>query len=109
MNEDGTQYGGYARLMTKIREQKEIEPDAILVDGGDFAMGSLFQSAYPTSAIELRMMGAMGYDATTFGNHEYDYTRDLTDTLDALDLTLDKVNKNPKLIKGLKLALRRYR
>ena len=73
MNEDGTEYGGYARLMTKIREQKAIDPDAILVDGGDFAMGSLFQTAYPTSAIELRMMGAMGYDATTFGNHEYDY------------------------------------
>jgi len=33
----------------------------------------LFQTAYPTSAIELRMMGAMGYDVTTFGNHEYDY------------------------------------
>ena len=73
-NETGSgQYGGYARLMTAIKEQKEIDPDAILVDGGDFSMGSLFQTAYPTSAIELRMMGAMGYDATTFGNHEYDY------------------------------------
>ena len=69
----GGEYGGYARLMTAIREQKAKDPDAILVDGGDFAMGSLFQTAYPTSAIELRMMGAMGYDATTFGNHEYDY------------------------------------
>ena len=69
----GGEYGGYARLMTVIKEQKAIDPDAILVDGGDFAMGSLFQTAYPTSAIELRMMGAMGFDATTFGNHEYDY------------------------------------
>lgn len=69
----GGEYGGYARLMTVIREQKAKDPDAILVDGGDFSMGSLFQTAYPTSAIELRMMGAMGYDATTFGNHEYDY------------------------------------
>lgn len=74
VNENGQgEYGGYARLMTLIREQKEIDPDAILVDGGDFSMGSLFQTAYATSAIELRMMGAMGYDATTFGNHEYDY------------------------------------
>ena len=72
-DEDGGEYGGYARLMTVINEQKAKYPDAILVDGGDFAMGSLFQTAYPTSAIELRMMGAMGYDATTFGNHEYDY------------------------------------
>ena len=73
VDEDGGEYGGYARLMTKIREQREIDPNAILVDGGDFAMGSLFQTAYPTAALELRMMGAMGYDVTTFGNHEYDY------------------------------------
>lgn len=72
-SEEGGEYGGYARLMTVINQQKEIYPEAILIDGGDFSMGSLFQTAYPTSAIELRMMGAMGFDATTFGNHEYDY------------------------------------
>jgi 2',3'-cyclic-nucleotide 2'-phosphodiesterase (5'-nucleotidase family) len=73
-NETGEgEYGGYARLMTLIKAQKTVDPNAILVDGGDFSMGSLFQTAYPTSAIELRMMGAMGYDVTTFGNHEYDY------------------------------------
>ena len=72
-DEKGGEYGGYARLATVINEQKEKNPNAILVDGGDFAMGSLFQTAFATSAIELRMMGAMGYDVTTFGNHEYDY------------------------------------
>jgi len=73
-NEDGNgEYGGYARLMTLIRRQKALDPNAILVDGGDFSMGSLFQTAYASTAIELRLMGAMGYDATTFGNHEYDY------------------------------------
>ena len=70
--EDGGEFGGYGRLMTVIRQQKEKYPDAILVDGGDFAMGSLFQTAYTTSALELRIMGAMGYDATVFGNHEFD-------------------------------------
>ncbi len=73
VDEDGGEYGGYARLMTAIQEQKEKHPDAILVDGGDFAMGSPAQTAHPTPAIELRLMGAMGYDATTFGNHEFDY------------------------------------
>lgn len=72
-DEDGGEYGGYARLMTVINEQKEKYPNAILVDGGDFSMGSLFQTAFATSAIELRIMGQMGYDATTFGNHEFDY------------------------------------
>ena len=72
-NENGGEFGGYARLMTVINEQREKHPNAILVDGGDFSMGSLFQTCFKTEAIELRMMGAMGYDATTFGNHEFDY------------------------------------
>jgi len=71
--EDGGEYGGYARLMYAIEKQREKYPDAILVDGGDFSMGSLFQTAYKTDAIELRIMGAMGYDVTTLGNHEFDY------------------------------------
>ena len=76
-NETGEgEYGGYARLMTAIKAEKATDPNALLVDGGDFSMGSLFQTAYATSAIELRMMGAMGYDVTTFGNHEYDYLGD---------------------------------
>lgn len=70
---DGSQFGGYARLMTAIQEQKALDPNAILVDAGDFSMGSLFQTAYTTAAMELRSMGIMGYDATTFGNHEFDY------------------------------------
>lgn len=70
---DGNEIGGFARLMSAIKTQREMDPDAILVDGGDFSMGSLFQSAYTTSALELRMLGAMGYDATVFGNHEFDY------------------------------------
>lgn len=76
VDENGESYGGYARLMTAIKEQKAKHPNAILVDGGDFSMGSLFQTAFSTSAIELRMMGAMGYDATTFGNHEFDYLQE---------------------------------
>ena len=72
-DKEGGTFGGYARLMTAINEQKSKNPDAVLVDGGDFSMGSLFQTAFATSAIELRTMGAMGYDVTTFGNHEFDY------------------------------------
>jgi len=72
-SDDNGEYGGYARLMHVINEQKTKHPDALLVDAGDFSMGSLFQTAYATSALELRIMGTMGYDATTFGNHEYDY------------------------------------
>ena len=31
VDEDGGEYGGYARLMTAIRRQKAVDPNAILV------------------------------------------------------------------------------
>ena len=73
---DGGEFGGFARLAYAINEQREKYPNAILVDGGDFSMGSLFQTAYTSEAFELRTMGAIGYDAVTLGNHEFDYRAD---------------------------------
>lgn len=72
-DEQGHMVGGFARLKTLIDAQKEEHPNALVLDGGDFSMGTLFQTAYATSALELRALGRMGYDATTFGNHEFDY------------------------------------
>ena len=42
------------------------------------------------------------------GNHEYCITYDLTDTLESLDLTEDKVNNDPKLKAALKQARSEY-
>ncbi|HSS37531.1 MAG TPA: 5'-nucleotidase C-terminal domain-containing protein, partial [Polyangia bacterium] len=41
---------------------------------GDFMMGSLFEIISTHAAAELAMMNALGYDATTIGNHELDWT-----------------------------------
>ena len=70
---DGGESGGYARLKTVIDGERAMNPDALLVDGGDFSIGSLIQTLYTTQAAELRTMGAMGYDAVTIGNHEFDH------------------------------------
>lgn len=72
--ETGGSYGGYIRLAALLdRERAAAEHPVVTLDGGDFSMGSLFQTIYDTDAPELRALGAMGYDVTTFGNHEYDY------------------------------------
>ena len=70
---EGGESGGYARLKTVIDRERAVNPDALLVDGGDFSIGSLIQTLYTTQAAELRTMGAMGYDAVTIGNHEFDH------------------------------------
>ena len=71
--EDGGEAGGYARLKTALDRERAKHPDALVVDGGDFSIGSLIQTLYTTQAAELRTMGALGYDATTAGNHEFDH------------------------------------
>lgn len=65
--------GGFAKLKTLINEQKEENPDTLLLDAGDFSMGTLIQVVYEEEASEIRMLGDLGIDATTLGNHEFDY------------------------------------
>lgn len=65
--------GGFAKLKTLIDLQKESNPDTLLLDAGDFSMGTLIQVVYEEEASEIRMLGELGIDAATFGNHEFDY------------------------------------
>lgn len=65
--------GGFARLKTRIDERRAANPATFVFDGGDFSMGTLYQTIYETQAAELTMLGRIGVDATTFGNHEFDY------------------------------------
>lgn len=65
--------GGFARIKTLIKQAKEDNPDTLILDAGDFSMGTLVQTIYATDAPELRMLGALGCDVTTLGNHEFDY------------------------------------
>jgi len=71
--EDGAESGGFARLAAALAAERASYPQALTLDAGDFSMGSLIQALYATQAPELVTMGAMGYDATTAGNHEFDY------------------------------------
>ena len=72
--EGGGEYGGYVRLATLLNEQREsAQCPVVTLDAGDFSMGTLYQTVYKTQASELRLLGAMGYDVTTLGNHEFDY------------------------------------
>ena len=65
--------GGYARLKTALDQERQAHPNALVLDAGDFSIGSLFQTLYTGQAAELRTMGVLGYDATTIGNHEFDH------------------------------------
>lgn len=73
VEDEEAEIGGFARANTLIKAQRAKDPDTLVIDGGDFSMGTLIQTVFETQAAELRMLGYMGYDVTTFGNHEFDY------------------------------------
>jgi len=74
LNDDTTR-GGYARLTGLIAQRKEArngQGPVLVLDAGDYSMGTAFSAATRETGGELHLMGKMGYDATTFGNHEFD-------------------------------------
>lgn len=81
---EDTTLGGFARIKTLIDQAKEANPDALVLDAGDFSMGTLVQTIFHTDAAELRMLGALECEVTTLGNHEFDYrSSGLAGTLNA--------------------------
>jgi len=77
---DDTTVGGMARLVTAITTARSTALAAgrptLLLDAGDFTMGTLFELLETTQAPELQVMQALQYDAVTIGNHELDWTPD---------------------------------
>ena len=92
VNGEKKEAGGFAKLKTLINEHKKVKPDTLVLDGGDFSMGTLIQTVYDTEAAELRMLGQIGCDVTTLGNHEFDYqSKGLADMLNAAKNSGDTV------------------
>jgi 5'-nucleotidase len=74
---DDETLGGWARVATVIKLEKLSRTNPVLVlDAGDFLMGSLFHMISRDEAAELVLMKEMGYDITTLGNHEFDLRPD---------------------------------
>ncbi|MBQ9672682.1 MAG: metallophosphatase [Prevotella sp.] len=67
--------GGYLRRIALINEERQKEPKLLLLDSGDFSQGSSYYSLYKGD-VEIGLMNQMGYDATTIGNHEFDFGLD---------------------------------
>lgn len=67
--------GGFSRLAAWIESRKkEMEQygPVLVLDAGDFSMGTAFGAASRELGAELQLLAQMGYDATTIGNHEFD-------------------------------------
>lgn len=68
-NADGN--GGAARMAAVVSQIRAEAENSILLDAGDRFQGSLFHTQYK-GRDQVQVMGLLGYDAMTLGNHEFD-------------------------------------
>jgi 5'-nucleotidase / UDP-sugar diphosphatase len=74
VNDNDTTLGGFSRIAGFIKAEKEKNGDKLLVvDCGDFSMGTLFQTLESDEGFQLNLMKRIGYEYVGLGNHEFDY------------------------------------
>ena len=63
--------GGMARRAALIEQIRKQEPHVLLLDSGDIWQGTPYFNFFG-GELEYKLMTQMSYDATTFGNHDFD-------------------------------------
>lgn len=73
VNDDNT-VGGFSRLATVLRSEREKDPaNTLTVDAGDFLMGTVYHYMEEYNGFQLPLMALLGYEVVAIGNHEFDY------------------------------------
>ena len=67
--------GGFLRRIALLKEERQKHPDLIYFDSGDFWQGSAYFTMFKGD-VEIGLMNEMGIDASTIGNHEFDFGLD---------------------------------
>ncbi|MCQ2734778.1 MAG: bifunctional metallophosphatase/5'-nucleotidase [Alphaproteobacteria bacterium] len=77
--DDTSCLGGFARLITFMKDEKKQNPNAVFLDAGDRFTGTAYYTISKSRYL-LPLFKMMPYDAATLGNHEFD--DNLDDTTD---------------------------
>lgn len=63
--------GGVSKRMELVSQIRSEEEHVLLVDAGDIFQGTPYFNKYG-GVLEMKCMTALGYDAATMGNHDFD-------------------------------------
>lgn len=71
---DDNTLGGFSRIAAVIQNERRNFPEQVIVlDAGDFLMGTFFHLFEQEHGFQLGLMKKMGYDVVSIGNHEFDF------------------------------------
>ncbi|HHS96100.1 MAG TPA: bifunctional metallophosphatase/5'-nucleotidase, partial [Phaeodactylibacter sp.] len=63
--------GGIARRAQMVQQIRKESEEVLLLDSGDIFQGTPYFNFYKGEP-EMKLMSALGYDAATIGNHDFD-------------------------------------
>lgn len=63
--------GGVSKRFEMIQKIRNEEENVLLLDAGDIFQGTPYFNMFG-GVLEMKVMSAMGYDAATMGNHDFD-------------------------------------
>lgn len=63
--------GGVSKRFEMIQKIRNEEENVLLLDAGDIFQGTPYFNIFG-GVLEMKVMSAMGYDAATMGNHDFD-------------------------------------
>lgn len=64
--------GGFLRRIAMLKAERRKDPQLLYFDSGDFSQGSPYYTMFKGD-VEIGLMNEMGIDASTIGNHEFDF------------------------------------
>ncbi|MEF3312000.1 choice-of-anchor I family protein [Paenibacillus sp. GYB004] len=70
--EESAEHIGYAKLSSVIKEIRASNPNTLVLDAGDTLHGQTIANLVRGESI-VSIMNAIGFDAMTTGNHDYNY------------------------------------
>ncbi len=74
VNDNDPTLGGFSRLAGYFNSEKEKYGNKLLVvNAGDFSMGTLFQTLEADEGFQLNLMKRIGFEYVALGNHEFDF------------------------------------
>ena len=88
--------GGAASRASMIKSVRKAESHVLLLDSGDIFQGTPYFNLYK-GEIEMKTMSALGYDASTIGNHDFDGGLELLKSQLTNHATFPLINSNYEL------------
>ena len=71
MKQRGECYGGVSRLATYIRQTRRLDPETVLLNGGDFYQGTMWYTVFKYQPV-VEFSNVLNYTAGSLGNHDWD-------------------------------------